>query len=242
MEWLVLFMFFLLVLLLYYRIYARYRKTYENKSVDTSNTRYCAKFQPFATSTYAKNCQKQFCIFLPFWLSKWPQNSKSTWSSQHNLWVPHHFYFIIFLYNHSQCLTNTFKLFFHFFILWFEVWILFLAKKIQSRWKCVDSYIRSTLSIFFHFYLNDYKVEELLSLSCKPTSTFELPNFVKGSKPCQTPPQTFEQSVLVVLKSGKGVKFWKNISGGVSPDTSYLCTKLEPSSSKLFFLPFKLSL
>ncbi len=42
----------------YYRIYARYRKPYKNKSVDTSGIRYCAKFQPFVTSIFAKNpCQ-----------------------------------------------------------------------------------------------------------------------------------------------------------------------------------------
>ena len=60
MEWPVLlllffFFFFLLALLSYYRIYARYRKTYENKSVDASDTRYCEKFQPFVTSIFAKN-------------------------------------------------------------------------------------------------------------------------------------------------------------------------------------------
>ncbi len=65
----------------------------------------------------------------------------------------------------------------------------------------VDSYIRSTFSIFFHFYLNDYKVEELFSPHCKTTSTFELSNFVKLSKPCQTPPQTFwTEPVLVSVK------------------------------------------
>ena len=42
-----------------------------------------------------------------------------------------------------------------------------------------------------------------------------------------------------VLKSGKGVEFWKNIFGGGALD---LCTKLEPSSSKLIFQPFKLLL
>ncbi len=77
LEWsvlllLLLLFFFLLALLSYYRIYARYRKTYKNKSVDTKDIRYCAKFQPFVTSIFAKNLQKTilqfFAIlrFLPF--------------------------------------------------------------------------------------------------------------------------------------------------------------------------------
>ncbi len=31
------------------------QKTYKNNKVDTSDTRYCAKFQPFVTSIHAKN-------------------------------------------------------------------------------------------------------------------------------------------------------------------------------------------
>ncbi len=67
-EWLVfLFLFLLLLALLsYYGIYARCRKTYNNKSVDTGETRYCTKFQPFVAIIYAKNCQKQVCIFCNF--------------------------------------------------------------------------------------------------------------------------------------------------------------------------------
>ena len=42
-------------------------RTYKNKSVDTSDIRYCAKFQPFVTSNFAKNGQKRFCEFLRFW-------------------------------------------------------------------------------------------------------------------------------------------------------------------------------
>ncbi len=61
---LLLFFFLLLALLTYYQIYARYRKTYTNKSVDTSDLRYCAKFQPFVTSIFAKNRKKRFCDFL----------------------------------------------------------------------------------------------------------------------------------------------------------------------------------
>ncbi len=45
--------------------------------------------------------------------------------------------------------------------------------------KCVDSYMRSIFSIFFHFYLNYFRVEELLSPLGKTTSTFELSYFVK---------------------------------------------------------------
>ena len=56
-EWLLLLL-LLLVLLSYYWIYARYRKTYENKSVDTSDIRYQANFQPSVTSIFAKNCRK----------------------------------------------------------------------------------------------------------------------------------------------------------------------------------------
>ncbi len=71
LEWSVLllllfFFFFLLALLSYYRIYTRYRKTYKNKSVDTSDIRYCAKFQPIVTSNFAKNRQKRLWIFWRF--------------------------------------------------------------------------------------------------------------------------------------------------------------------------------
>ncbi len=105
MEWsvlLLLLLLFLLALLLYYRIYARYRKTYKNKSVDTSDIGYCAKFQPIVTCIFAKNRQKRFCNFLtilrflPLWPQKRPQNSNLTWCAQHNLGLPDLFYFIIF--------------------------------------------------------------------------------------------------------------------------------------------------
>ncbi len=199
---------FLLALLLYYRIYGRYRKTYENKSVDTSDIRYCAKFQPFVTSIFARNCKKrfcnflQFCVFLLFWPLKWPQSSNLTWSAQHNLGVPNLFYFITFFVRSlSVPQKSILKFFLTFLILLFELWMPFLPLK--TFWislKLVDSYMRSTFSIFFHFYLNYYKVEELLSPLGKTTSTFELSYFVKWSKPCQTPPQTFwTESVLVCL-------------------------------------------
>ncbi len=67
----------------------------KNKSIDTSETRYCAKNQPFVTSIFAKGWQKQFCIFCIFfssWLTKWPQNSNLFWSAQHNSGVPDLFY------------------------------------------------------------------------------------------------------------------------------------------------------
>ena len=66
MEWLLLLFlfFFLLALLLYYRIYARYRKTYKNKSVDTSEIRYCAKFQASLTSIFANKFPKTILHFL----------------------------------------------------------------------------------------------------------------------------------------------------------------------------------
>ncbi len=134
MEWSVLllllllfFFFFLLALLSYYRIYERYRKTYKNKSVDTSDTRYCAKFQPFVTSIFAKNRQKRFCVFsrfrgfLPFWPLKWPQNSNLTWSAQHNLGVPDLFCFIKKICTITLCAFKIhFKILFYFFhsIVW----------------------------------------------------------------------------------------------------------------------------
>ncbi len=63
---LLLLLLFLLALLSYYRIYAQYRKTYKNKSVDTKDLRYCAKFQPFVSCIFAENCQKRFCNFSRF--------------------------------------------------------------------------------------------------------------------------------------------------------------------------------
>ena len=76
MEWLVLlfffFFFFFLALLSYCQIHARYRKTYENKSVDTSDIRYCAKFQPSVTNNFAKKCKNWFrdFVFLAFLIFK----------------------------------------------------------------------------------------------------------------------------------------------------------------------------
>ncbi len=65
MEWLLLLLLLLLALLSYYQIYARYaaEKLLKNNSVDTSDTRYCAKFCPFGTSNYAKNDFAIFCDF-----------------------------------------------------------------------------------------------------------------------------------------------------------------------------------
>ena len=46
---------------------SRYRKTYKNKSVYSSDKRYRAKFQPLvASSIFAKNCQNDFTIFCNF--------------------------------------------------------------------------------------------------------------------------------------------------------------------------------
>ena len=60
------FFFLLLALLSYYRIYARYRKTYKNKSVDKSEIRYCAKFQTSVTCIFTKKMPKTFLhVFYP---------------------------------------------------------------------------------------------------------------------------------------------------------------------------------
>ncbi len=68
MEWwwwfFLLLLLLLLALLSYFWIYARYRKIYKNKSVDTSEIRYCAKFQTSVTCIFTKKCQKHFCMFL----------------------------------------------------------------------------------------------------------------------------------------------------------------------------------
>ena len=40
------------------------QKNFKNRSVDTSDIRYSAKFQPNVTCNFAKNRQKQFCNFF----------------------------------------------------------------------------------------------------------------------------------------------------------------------------------
>ena len=137
------------MLLSYYRIYTRYRKSYRNKIVDTSDTRYCAKFQPFVTSNNANNCKKQFCIFCNFALFasltlKMTSKFKCDLIYRHNLGVPD--LFLQFFCTITLCASKSLK----------------PKKHFESFEKCVD--IRSTFSILFYVYLNHCKVEEFLRL------------------------------------------------------------------------------
>ena len=95
---------------------SRYRKTYKNKSVYSSDIRYCAKFQPLvASSIFAKNCQNDFTIFCNFAvffaffdfkndlkIQIWPDPPNIIWGCPIFLGLKH------FLYNHSLCLKTLF--------------------------------------------------------------------------------------------------------------------------------------
>ena len=131
--------------------------------------------------------------FLPFWTSKWPENSNLTWFAQYDLRMLNLFYFIFF-YNHFMCASKIhFKIIFEFFrsIIW-TLNAFFGLKHfkslengltITSGQLFADSVMFTSIIIKLKSFLA--LLERLLH------STFELLNFVKWSKPHQTPLHTF---------------------------------------------------
>ena len=81
----------------------------KNKSIDTSETRYCAKNQPFVTSIFAKGWQKQFCIFCIFFPLDLQNDLKiQICSDLPNIIRGCPIFFINLLCNYSLCLKNPF--------------------------------------------------------------------------------------------------------------------------------------
>ncbi len=125
----------------YYLIYTWCRKTYWNKSVDTSDIGYCANFKPSVTSIFVKNCQKwlfhflQFCVFCLFYLQNdlkiqiWPDSPNMIWGCS--------IFFILYSFTITLCVPqkSILKLFLNFSVLLFELWMHFLAWNISNHLK-----------------------------------------------------------------------------------------------------------
>ncbi len=123
-----------------------YKYLYKNKVVDPSEKRFCAKFEPFVTNSFAKNGKKWFIAFLQFYvfglfdlqndlqIQIWPDPPNIVWGCS------------IFLFLWFFCQGAPYDSKFHFKYIFISFW----AFDHLSLWFFIFSHIFHSFCIHIH--------------------------------------------------------------------------------------------